>query len=89
MQSNLSVKSIWKKLKQSSIVGALAAFVVVVIVMSVASDTFFTANNLTNLIRQGAVLSVVAIAQSLVIITGGIDLSVRRLSVLARSSRPH
>lgn len=76
MQSNLSVKSIWKKLKQSSIVGALAAFVVVVIVMSVASDTFFTANNLTNLIRQGAVLSVVAIAQSLVIITGGIDLSV-------------
>ena len=76
MQSNLSVKNTWKKLKQSSILGALVAFVVVVIVMSVASNTFFTKNNLTNLIRQGAVLSVVAIAQSLVIITGGIDLSV-------------
>ena len=72
MQSNLSVKNTWKKLKQSSILGALVAFVVVVIVMSVASNTFFTKNNLTNLIRQGAVLSVVAIAQSLVIITGGI-----------------
>ena len=37
---------------------------------------FFSTNNIINILRQGAVLSVVAIGQTFVIVSGGIDLSV-------------
>lgn len=76
-------KDIWKKLKQSSMFGAVIAFVLVVIIMSIASNTFFTANNMTNLVRQGGVLAIVAIGQTFAIISGGIDLSVAPLVSLS------
>jgi len=44
--------------------------------LALSTDTFWTANNITNLFRQTALLSVIAIGQTVVIITGGIDLSV-------------
>lgn len=81
MQSKAMV--LWKRAKQSSIIGTVVALLVVVIVMSVASDTFFTAGNMTNLIRQGGVLAIVAIGQTFVIISGGIDLSVAPLISLS------
>ena len=83
MQFDGNNNKVWKKAKQSPLLGSAVAFMAVVVVMSVASDTFFTAGNLTNLIRQGAVLSIVAIGQTFVIITGGIDLSVAPLISLS------
>ena len=44
--------------------------------LSFATNTFWTENNLTNLARQGAMIAVLAIGETFVIITGGIDLSV-------------
>jgi ribose transport system permease protein len=44
--------------------------------LSVATNTFWTENNLTNLARQGAMIAILAIGETFVIITGGIDLSV-------------
>ncbi len=83
MQFDGNNNKVWKKAKQSPLLGSAVAFMAVVVVMSVASDTFLTAGNLTNLIRQGAVLSIVAIGQTFVIITGGIDLSVAPLISLS------
>lgn len=83
MQFDLKNNELWKRAKQSPLLGAVVAFFAVVIVMSIASDTFLTAGNLTNLVRQGAVLSIVAIGQTFVIITGGIDLSVAPLISLS------
>ncbi len=39
------------------------------------SDTFATKYNLMNLTKQGAIVGVLAVAQTLIIITGGIDIS--------------
>jgi ribose/xylose/arabinose/galactoside ABC-type transport system permease subunit len=47
-----------------------------VIVSALASPVFFSIINITNILRQSAVLGIVALAMFLVILTGGIDLSV-------------
>lgn len=50
--------------------------VVIALASTLFSDTFATATNLANLSRQMVVLSLVAVGQFLVVLTGGIDLSV-------------
>ena len=44
--------------------------------LSIETTTFWTANNIANLLRQTAFIAILAIGQTFVIITGGIDLSV-------------
>jgi ribose transport system permease protein len=44
--------------------------------LSVETRTFWTANNMANLLRQTAFIAILAIGETFVIITGGIDLSV-------------
>src|SRR3954452_8317640 len=44
--------------------------------LSVSTDSFFTANNFENLMRQASLWAIIAVGQTFVIITGGIDLSV-------------
>ena len=44
--------------------------------MGVASDVFFSLENFGNVLKQSAVISVLALGQLLVILTRGIDLSV-------------
>ena len=46
------------------------------IALAVSTDSFFTANNFENLLRQASLWAIIAVGQSFVIITGGIDLSV-------------
>ncbi|MCW3475246.1 ABC transporter permease [Limobrevibacterium gyesilva] len=46
------------------------------IALSLATDTFLTANNFANLMRQAALWAIIAMGQTFVIITAGIDLSV-------------
>ena len=44
--------------------------------LSLGTTTFWTSNNMANLLRQGAMIAILAIGETFVIITGGIDLSV-------------
>jgi len=44
--------------------------------LSLETTTFWTSNNIANLLRQGAMIAILAIGETFVIITGGIDLSV-------------
>jgi len=46
------------------------------IILSIASESFLTFYNLSNLVRQTAIIGIVAIGMTFVIIAGGIDLSV-------------
>lgn len=51
--------------------------IVIFVVMSVARpDTFMTEDNLFNLLKQISLISIIAIGQTFVLATGGIDLSV-------------
>lgn len=62
---------------------ALATLVLLVFVFSFGNDAFFTVNNGLTILLQTAVIGLLALGMTLVIITGGIDLSVG--SVLALS----
>jgi ribose/xylose/arabinose/galactoside ABC-type transport system permease subunit len=60
--------------------GAVAALAVVVVLVNVFSHgSFLTAGNLTNVLRQITYNAILAIGQTFVIITAGIDLSVGSL----------
>ncbi|MGY3900886.1 ribose ABC transporter permease [Aeromonas lusitana] len=60
---------------------SLIALLVLIAVVSFLSPNFFTADNLLNILRQTSVNAIIAVGMTLVILTGGIDLSVG--SVLA------
>lgn len=56
--------------------GILAVFLVMFIVFSFISPVFLRPTNLLNILRQSSMLGILAIGQTFVIISGGIDLSV-------------
>lgn len=65
-------------MKRSSIaefLGPLVALAVIVAFVAITTPTFLAAENFRNIALQVAVLSVVALGATVVIITGGIDLS--------------
>jgi len=51
-------------------------FLIMLLVSALVSDAFFTASNLSNLVRQVAPIGIISMGMLLVILTGGIDLSV-------------
>ncbi len=51
-------------------------FLVMLLVSALVSDVFFTSNNLFNLVRQVTPVGIISMGMLLVILTGGIDLSV-------------
>ena len=55
--------------------GIVAAFVVIVIALSVSTDTFLTSGNLINLLDQTAVLGLLAVGATVCIISGVFDLT--------------
>ena len=56
--------------------GPLLGLVVVVVVLSFLSPYFFTRQNLTNIVSQNSDIGIMAVGAALVILIGGIDLSV-------------
>lgn len=54
----------------------LALLVLMWVALSVATPAFASSINIANLMRQGAMIAILAVGQTFVIITGGIDLSV-------------
>ncbi|MGH8871115.1 MAG: ABC transporter permease [Acidimicrobiia bacterium] len=65
--------------------GALLILVLLVFVFSLLTSDFPTGRNLLNILRQFAVPGILAIAQTLVIVTAGIDLSVASTAALSGS----
>lgn len=64
-----------KKFTQSTAAGPLLALLVVILIVSLASPRFMMAKNLSNVSLQVSIVAIVAIGATLVILTGGIDLS--------------
>ena len=62
--------------------GVLLAFVVLVIVSTIIQPRFLSTTNLLNVIRQVSIFGIMAIGQTFVIITAGIDLSVGSILAL-------
>jgi ribose transport system permease protein len=56
--------------------GFAVAFVVLLVIAATTTDSFLTDDNLTNLLRQSVTTGLLALGMLMVILTGGIDLSV-------------
>lgn len=56
---------------------------VLFIFLALASPNFLTATNLSSVVRQTAVINIMALGMTMIIITGGIDLSVGSILALA------
>ncbi len=75
-----SLRSILQERREASVAAML---VIVFVLLSFASPYFLTERNLFNVARQLSVVAIVALGQALVIIAGGIDLSVGSVIGLA------
>lgn len=71
------------KMKGFSTAGPLVSLLILIVVLSLASPYFFTVQNLANVFQQIAVLAIIALGSTLVIISGGIDLSVGSVAALS------
>ena len=65
-------------------IGPASVLVVSVIVFSLINHRFLNSTNLSLLIQQVAVLATLAIGQTMIILTAGIDLSVGAAAILAQ-----
>jgi ribose/xylose/arabinose/galactoside ABC-type transport system permease subunit len=65
--------------------GALIILLALVIAFSLAADNFLTVDNLRNILRQYSVPAILAVGQTLVIVSAGIDLSVASTAALSGS----
>lgn len=61
---------------QSNVMGILGAFLVLCLILSIASRHFLTSANLLNVLQQISINFTIAIGMSFIILLGGIDLSV-------------
>jgi len=80
----MKVSAFFKKVYSSSVFGVAFILLVMVAVMGIATDKFLTETNIISVVRQFSFISIIAIGECMVIIAGGIDLSVG--SVFAFSS---
>lgn len=82
MPRTLRRKNNWRLRREEALqrlgpgAGAIIAFLAIALVGSLLSPTFLTQRNVTNVMRQTAMLGVVTVGMTFVILTAGIDLSV-------------
>lgn len=81
-RSATGIASLWKGVPWSSL-AIVGPFVVLFAVLSIASPSFLTALNITNLLDRQSGILIIAAASTLVLIAGGIDLSVGATYMLA------
>ena len=65
--------------------GPLLGLLILCVVLTGLSDRFFTMDNLLNVTRQVSINAVISVGMTLVILTGGIDLSVGSILAFAGS----
>ena len=75
--------NVFEKFLRSSIIGPLASLVIVVALVSLTTDRFLTPENLINVSLQVSTVAIAAIGSTIVILTGGIDLSPGSVVALA------
>ena len=72
-------KSQAKKIMHTKEFGVFCALVLLIVVMSIASPYFFQTQNIFNVLRNMSTIGIMSIGVTMIIITGGIDLSVGSL----------
>lgn len=71
-----------RSIGSSQLAGPVAALIVAVLVFSLFTDTFFRAGNLSLILQQSVVVGTLALGQTLIVLTAGIDLANGAIMVL-------
>ena len=66
-------RSVWKLVSKNY---QYILLLIMILISALISDKFFTGINISNLLKQNSAIGIVAIGELIVILTGGIDLSV-------------
>lgn len=74
------------RMTQVHALGPMIALVLLIIVLSVLTESFFTFDNLFNVVQQSSINLIIGLGMTLVIISGGIDLSVGSVMALVGCS---
>lgn len=74
--STSSVSKVWSRVIRSLEIRMLGLALILAIGLSLLSPYFLTQNNIFNILDQSVVIGIIAVGMTLVILTGGIDLSV-------------
>jgi ribose transport system permease protein len=77
------VRRAWRSLIARQVFVTLIVFLLVFVFLSLRTDTFLTPQNLSALMRNISWLAIVALGQMMVIVIGGIDLTVGAVMALA------
>lgn len=75
-----------RQLRQLQSIGPFLALVLLVIGLSLVSDPFLSVRNLFNIVSQSSVHMIMALGMTVVIVSGGIDLSVGSVMALTGSA---
>src|SRR3982751_4279768 len=70
-------------LHANPVLGPLAVLIVAIIAFSIVNARFFSATNLSLVLQQVTVIAVLALGQTLIILTAGIDLSAGAIAVFS------
>ncbi|MCS5723671.1 ABC transporter permease [Herbiconiux sp. CPCC 203407] len=73
-----------RRMLSRPLIGPLAVLVIALIVFSIVSPNFGTLQNFSLILQQVQVIALLGIAQTLIILTAGIDLSVAAVMLLAQ-----
>ncbi|TFG62347.1 MAG: ABC transporter permease [Spirochaetales bacterium] len=76
MRSKTESSRTLKQILEKPEINVLIALIVLCIALSFASPYFMTPKNILNILRQFSLIAILAVGQAMIIITGGIDLSV-------------
>lgn len=77
-----SLSSKFKNLFKNPEMYTFIGFLILLVIMSLGSEQFFTVANLTNILRQVSIVGILAVGMTFVILIGGIDLSVGSVMAL-------
>ncbi|MBL3687064.1 ABC transporter permease [Leucobacter zeae] len=70
------------RLAQAPLFGSTVALIIAIIVFSALSPRFLTPANFSLILQQSIVIGILAVAQTLIILTAGIDLSIGAIAIL-------
>ena len=67
---------------RNQVAGPLLALLIAIVIFSVTTDTFFRPQNFSLIFQQSVVIGILALGQTLIILTAGIDLAAGAIAVL-------
>jgi fructose transport system permease protein len=73
---------VWRALLGSTVAGPLTALLLACLVFSLGTPTFFRSENISLIFQQSVVVGTLALGQTLIILTAGIDLANGSIAVL-------